>query len=117
MKQGSTRSAVAFVLAVCPKPLAAKVSGSRTGASSRSELISRPRPMIGSLNTNPDGFFKNFENSQEQIRTNLRMFLRLPDQVSGRKSFCQDTCVILLQVLLALIFFFCKKLALWMPRQ
>ena len=41
--------------------------------------------MVG--DTNPDGFSKKIENGREQIRTNLRNFLKRPGQISGQK-FC-----------------------------
>ena len=59
--------------------------------------------MVGSSEfqseTNPDSFFKKNENSQE---TNLRIFLKRPGQISGRKSKFQDTAVILPQIVLIL---------------
>ena len=34
--------------------------------------------MVGSLGTNPDGFFEIFEKGRVQIRTKLRKFLKRP---------------------------------------
>ena len=68
--------------------------------------------MVWSLDTNPEWLFKKNENSQEQIRTNLRIFLKRPGQISGWKSFFQDTSVVLLQILLTLEFIFATYLCL-----